>query len=364
MKKERKALIVLNKKMVDLYDPHSILITGCAGFIGSALTCYLVQKYPSIRFVGLDLLLYSGNLKNLDAIHNAPNFDFVKGDITSSDLVNYLIKEHRIDTIMHLAAESSVDASFHNSAAFIHSNVLGTHALLEAARLFKEQIKRFVHTSTDEVWGSCGEDDPRCTYKTPFNPCNPYSASKAGGDCLVMAYSRSFQIPCVTVRPSNAMGERQHPEKFIPKCIHLLARKLPIPLHGTGLNRRSFLYVGDLVKAFELVLFRGRIGTIYPVSPRFDVTNKQVAEKLIDLFGGAADQIVYTVDRAFNDEKYHIDPTEIEELGWTAETSFDDALIRTKQWYLDNMDHWENTDHWLTAHPGALTPSPSQFLKS
>jgi len=268
------------------YIPRSVLLTGGAGFIGSHVLCHLVQRYPEAHFVCLDKLAYCASLRNLDEIMHRPNFTFVQGDIVDCSLVRRILEQYGVDTIIHFAAETHVDNSFGNSLEFTVTNVLGTHVLLESARLCKQQIRRFIHVSTDEVYGEAAlEAVEPCTAASPLNPTNPYAATKVAAEFLVNSYRLSFNLPTIITRGNNVYGPRQYPEKLIPKFIFLLDRKQPCPLHGDGKNRRSYLYVSDVVEAFDLILRKGVPGTIYNIGSRVEVSNRDVLRALIRLFG-------------------------------------------------------------------------------
>jgi dTDP-glucose 4,6-dehydratase len=242
-----------------LYEPKNILVTGGAGFIGSHVVIRLTKNYPQYKIVNLDKLDYCASLKNLDCIKDAPNYHFIKGDILSEDLVNYVISSHKIDTIMHFAAQTHVDNSFGNSIQFTKNNVLGTHVLLECAKVNK--IRRFIHVSTDEVYGESSFADG-VIENTMLQPTNPYAATKAGAEYLVKSYYKSFQLPTIITRGNNVYGPHQFPEKIIPKFIGLLHRKKPCYIHGTGEHKRSYLYVEDVARAFDIILHCGKPGPL------------------------------------------------------------------------------------------------------
>lgn len=342
------------KEEKDRCDSQSVLVTGAAGFIGSNVMCHLVKKYPNVRFVALDKLNYCASERNLDEIRDFPNFNFVKGDITSSDLVNYVMKIHEIDTIMHFAAQSHVDNSFGNSIDFTFANVLGTHVLLESARMRKEHIKKFIHVSTDEVYGESGVNDERCGPDSALNPTNPYAATKVAAEFLCKSYSHSFGLPIIITRGNNVYGPKQYPEKLIPKFINLLMKGLPCPLHGDGRNRRSFLHVDDVSRAFDIILTKGIPGQIYNIGTRVEIANIDTLRAILRLFGFQDledNYIQFVKDRAFNDFRYHIDPSSLEDLGWKPQISFEDGLRCTKDWYIVNENHWTDIKSALTAHP-------------
>jgi len=334
------------------YTPKAVLFTGGAGFIGSNVMVHLVQTYPNCKFVCLDKVTACANVKNFQEILEHPNFTFVKGDICAADLVSHLIRSYNIDTIMHFAAETHVDNSFGNSLVFTKTNVLGTHTLLESAKLFQSQIQRFIHVSTDEVYGESTASYDRNHEGASLAPTNPYAASKAAAELLVMSYRKSFNLPVIITRGNNVYGPKQYPEKLIPKFIHLLSRGQPCPLHGTGANRRSFLYVTDVARAFDCILTKGTVGQIYNIGSNFEITNKDVLLTLLKCFHLDEETYVrYVRDRCFNDFRYHIDSSSLCDLGWEQKVDFTQGIELTKQWYLNNLSHWGDVSGVLTAHP-------------
>jgi len=341
------------------FQPKNILVTGGAGFIGSNFVVHMLQKYESYKVVVLDKLSYCSNVKNLDPVIEK-NCTFVKGDIQDADHVMDLLKTHEIDSIVHFAAETHVDNSFGNSVAFTNSNVLGTHVLLECIRSMRGQVRRFIHVSTDEVYGSCEDGVPKIE-QVALDPTNPYAATKAAAEHLVMSYLHSFQLPIIITRGNNVYGPRQYPEKLIPKFINRLHRNMKLPLHGDGQNRRSFVYVMDVAKAFDLILHMGICGETYNIGTDNELRNIDVAEELIKAFGKEDqknDIITFVPDRAFNDVRYFIDSSKLHELGWATQTSFAEGLKETINWYMNHSDHWgkESMERALRAHPIFTNP--------
>ena len=242
--------------MAESYKPKNVLITGAAGFIASHVANRLVRRYPQYRIVVLDKLDYCSNLKNLEPSAGRPNFKFVKGDIASADLVSYVLLTEKIDTVMHFAAQTHVDNSFGNSFEFTQNNIYGTHVLLESCKL-AGTITRFVHVSTDEVYGETEADAIVGNHEaSQLLPTNPYSATKAGAEMLVMAYGQSYNLPFITTRGNNVYGPHQFPEKLIPKFLLLAMEKKKLPIHGDGGNVRSYLFCEDVAEAFDLVLHK------------------------------------------------------------------------------------------------------------
>jgi len=332
------------------FEPHNILITGGAGFIASHVVIHFVKKYPHYNVVNLDKLDYCSSLMNLKDIENCPNYKFVQGNICSSDLVKYILTTEKIDTILHFAAHTHVDNSFGNSFQFTENNILGTHVLLEASKAYGK-IQRFVHVSTDEVYGDIHTGEG-VEHTSVLQPTNPYAATKAGAEFLVQAYQNSFRLPTIITRGNNVYGPHQYPEKLIPKCICLLARKRPTFIHGNGKNLRNFLFVEDAAEAFDVIAHKGTIGQIYNIGTDFEVSNLDVAKSLIKKFGYSEEEYIrFVEDRPFNDSRYKINSDKLLRLGWKPKTSWEDGLQRTIDWYMKNMGNWGTLDSALVAHP-------------
>lgn len=293
-------------------------------------------------------------IENLCEIEQFPNYKFVKGNICSSDLVNYVLDTEEIDTIMHFAAQTHVDNSFGNSFQFTQNNIMGTHVLLESAKVHK--IKRFIHVSTDEVYGEQQHDQPAMSEEQVLEPTNPYAATKAGAEFLAKSYHRSFGMPVIITRGNNVYGPHQFPEKLIPKFINQIKRKMPVTLHGSGENMRNFLFVEDVARAFEIVLFKGKVGEIYNIGGTNERKNIDVARDLLTLFGyktpeEQATMMTFVEDRAFNDLRYHIQSDKLISLGWHEQVSWEEGLAMTHAWYLKNGHRYGNIDAALVAHP-------------
>ena len=323
-----------------MYQPKNILITGAAGFIGAAFTVYLGLKYPHLNIIGLDKLSYCSNLKNLAALVDKTNFKFIQGDITEIYHMQAIFKEHQIDTVIHFAAYSHVDHSFGNSIVFTRNNVIGTHVLLEAAN--HNKIKRFIHVSTDEVYG---DNDTISTEETVLNPTNPYSASKAAAEALVKSYYHSFKLPIIITRGNNVYGPCQYPEKAIPRfCLRLL-KNLKCQIQGSGAQTRSFLYIDDVCLAFEKILFDGQIGQIYNIGAEQEYSINYVIKALCDILNYDYDQYIEHIeDRNFNDQRYHISNSKLINLGWEQKIDFKTGLSKTLRWYQDNQQYWSDDD--------------------
>lgn len=337
------------------YTPKNILITGAAGFIASHVANRLVRTYPHYKIVVLDKLDYCSNLKNLYPSRPSPNFKFVKGDITSADLVNYLLMTEGIDTIMHFAAQTHVDNSFGNSFEFTKNNVYGTHVLLEACKV-SGNIRRFIHVSTDEVYGETEADAIVGNHEaSQLLPTNPYSATKAGAEMLVMAYGRSYGLPFITTRGNNVYGPNQFPEKLIPKFILLAMQGKRLPIHGDGSNVRSYLFCEDVAEAFELVLHKGEVGHVYNIGTNKERRVLDVAKDICKLFKLDAKKAIQFVDnRPFNDQRYFLNDKKLKDLGWSERTTWEEGLHKTMEWYLRNPHWWGDVSGALLPHPRML----------
>ncbi|CAN6443595.1 unnamed protein product [Victoria cruziana] len=339
----------------DMYTPKNILVTGAAGFIASHVCNRLIRNYPQYKIVVLDKLDYCSNLKNLNPSRSSPNFKFVKGDVGSADLVNFLLITEGIDTIMHFAAQTHVDNSFGNSFEFTKNNIYGTHVLLEACKV-TGQIRRFIHVSTDEVYGETDEDAVVGNHEaSQLLPTNPYSATKAGAEMLVMAYGRSYGLPVITTRGNNVYGPNQFPEKLIPKFILLAMAKKVLPIHGDGSNVRSYLYCEDVAEAFEVILHKGEVGHVYNIGTKKERRVLDVAKDICRLFSFDPDKAIRFVEnRPFNDQRYFLDDQKLKNLGWSERTSWEEGLRKTMEWYTSHPDWWGDVSGALVPHPRML----------
>ena len=330
----------------------SILITGGAGFIGSHVVRRFVNKYPNYLIVNLDCLTYAGNLENLRDVEAKSNYRFVKANICDTDAVNKVFGDFSIDGIVHLAAESHVDRSIANPMEFIKTNIEGTVVLLNAARSFwgdSFSDKRFYHISTDEVFGSLG-DDGLFTESTAYDPRSPYSASKASSDHLVRAYFHTYKLPVVISNCSNNYGPNQFPEKLIPLVIHNIKHNKVLPVYGKGLNVRDWLYVEDHAAAIDTIFHKGSLGETYNVGGSNEWRNIDLVKELCRIMddklgrskGESERLITFVTDRAGHDLRYAIDSSKIQnELGWLPSVKFNEGLEKTVDWYLSN-EQWIN----------------------
>lgn len=353
-----------------------ILVTGGAGFIGSNFVRHLLGRMPEEmglvvdKLVNLDKLTYAGNLASLVDIERDPRHVFVEGDIADSALVGKLLREHRIDSVVHLAAESHVDRSLDDAADFIATNVIGTQRLLEAFHVYLEECGRrdgrmcpaadggsgvFLNVSTDEVFGSLETSDAPFREDSPYAPNSPYSASKAASDHMARAYYQSFGVPVITTHCSNNYGPYQFPEKLIPLMIRKILRGEELPVYGDGANVRDWIHVSDHCSALSAVLYKGMPGRDYLIGGRCEKSNLEVVHELIDVArelmpvgskNMSRDLIRFVEDRPGHDRRYAVDPSRIEcELGWRAKTKFHDGLRATMRWYLEHEDWIGDIEH-------------------
>ena len=329
------------------------LVTGGCGFIGSNYIRTVLDREEDLHVVNLDKLTYAGNIQNLNGI-SSNNLTIVKGDICDADLVNSLFEKYQFDTLVHFAAESHVDRSIEGPAEFIQTNVVGTLNLLEQSRIFINKTNndnfRFLHVSTDEVYGSLG-DDGKFLETTPYDPSSPYSASKAGSDHLVRAWNRTFGLPTLITNCSNNYGSYQFPEKLVPLMIINCLQGNPLPVYGKGENVRDWLFVGDHCDAIHTVLAKGEIGETYNIGGNNEIKNIDVVTIICSLLdeisprkngSSYSDLITFVKDRPGHDFRYAIDAGKIRnDLGWSPNESFETGIRKTIHWYLDNQNWWK-----------------------
>ena len=332
--------------------PRVLLVTGGAGFIGSNFVLEAVRRGHQV--INLDALTYAGNIDNLASLDGNPAHTFVQGSILDGALVSKLLAEHQPDAVVHFAAESHVDRSILGPAAFIETNIVGTFTLLEAALKHVRSLAdtdrgsfRFLHVSTDEVYGSLSPDEAAFHEETPYRPNSPYSASKAASDHLVRAYFHTYGLPVVTTNCSNNYGPYQFPEKLIPVVIQSVLARKPVPVYGDGMNVRDWLYVQDHAEALWAVLTGGRVGETYNIGGHNEWANLNIVQLICDLIdemapqlgGGSRKLITFVTDRLGHDRRYAIDATKIaKELGWLPAHKFEQGIRETVRWYLDNQE--------------------------
>ncbi len=315
----------------------SLLITGGAGFIGSNFVHHILDKYADYEVVVYDKLTYAGNLDNLRDVADNPRYRFVRGDICDAELVQQVIREHEIESVVNFAAETHVDRSILEPGSFIQTDVYGTHVLLEAVKSFG--LERMVHISTDEVYGSVTEGSSLETDN--LLPNSPYSASKAGADLMCRAYHVTYDVPVLITRGSNNFGPYQYPEKVIPLFITNALDDEPLPIYGDGLNVRDWLYVLDHCEAIDLMLHHGQDGETYNVGADNELTNLELTEAILDIMGKPASLMRFVEDRPGHDRRYCLNSAKIRELGWQPLHDFREALEVTVCWYTDNRWWWE-----------------------
>jgi len=313
----------------------NLLITGGCGFIASNFINYYFNTNPSAKIINLDAMYYCASESNVSQkIRESDRYQFIKGNLCSTDLVNYILCNHNIDTVIHFAAQSHVQNSFSDSLQYTQDNVLGTHTLLEACRLYGK-IQKFIHISTDEVYGESmiQEGEEKKNENSILCPTNPYAATKAAAELIAKSYYYSFKMPIIITRGNNVYGPNQYPEKLIPRFIQLLQEDKPVTIQGDGTNLRAFLHVNDVCTALELILEKGSIGEIYNIGSddHLEYSVTQIAHKLIKLLKNESPEnynkwITYIEDRPFNDKRYHISNDKLKQMGWTIQTDFDEGL--------------------------------------
>ncbi|WP_444921186.1 dTDP-glucose 4,6-dehydratase [Microbulbifer sp. CnH-101-G] len=349
----------------------NLLVTGGAGFIGSNFVHYWMKNHPKDKIVVLDALTYAGNKANLDPVAKNANFFFCQGNICDTSLVETLLKEHRIDTLVHFAAESHVDRSISGPDAFIETNIIGTHSLLKAAKKIwldegiNKDNHRFHHVSTDEVYGTLSPEDPAFSETTPYSPNSPYSASKAASDHLVRAYHHTYGLNVTTSNCSNNYGPYHFPEKLIPLVITNILQDKPLPVYGDGQQIRDWLYVEDHARGIDLIIKKGRLGECYNIGGINEWANIDIVRLICDLMNkefassselskrfplalnaiknSSENLITFVADRAGHDRRYAIDPTKSnQELGYKPIENFESGIEKTIKWYLEGASWWNH----------------------
>lgn len=317
----------------------NVLVTGGAGFIGSNFVRHFLSAHPDVGVINVDKLTYAGNLENLEDVANNPQYHFVKGDICERETVESVFKQFGIDSVVHFAAESHVDRSILGSSVFVQTNVAGTNILLDVAKQFG--VERFLHVSTDEVYGSLGVAG-KFTEETPLHPNSPYSASKASSDLLAFAYHHTYGLPVVVTRCSNNYGPYQFPEKLIPLMIINALNDKPLPVYGDGLNVRDWLHVADHCVALDAVLQNGKPGEVYNIGGNNEWKNIDIVKLILQKVGKPKDLISFVKDRPGHDRRYAVDATKVkQELGWSPAYSFEVGIEETVQWYVSNSTWWK-----------------------
>lgn len=315
---------------------RKILVTGGCGFIGSNFVRQELATDPDLSIINVDKLTYAGNLENLADLQGNSRYQFAKGDICDKEFINSLLQANQVDAVVNFAAESHVDRSILDSSPFVQTNIVGTQILLDCCR--QNSVGRYVQVSTDEVYGSLG-DDGKFTEETPLAPNSPYSASKASADLLVRAYVHTFNFPAIITRCSNNYGPYQFPEKLIPLFISNALQDLSLPVYGTGLNVRDWIHVLDHCRGIGSALRHGRVGEVYNFGGNSELTNLELTNALLEVLGKPKTLIRYVTDRPGHDHRYAIDATKAKrELGWEPQTVFRDGLRQTIDWYLSNPD--------------------------
>lgn len=325
-----------------MYQPKYVLMTGCCGFIGSNVLNYLCNKYPDVVFVNVDKLDYCSTTQNVKQENNK-NYYFYKSNISDSYKIIDILNKHQIDTVIHFAAQTHVDNSFGNSVQFTLDNVYGTHVLLECCREYGK-IERFIHISTDEVYGEVDIHEDECLETKILKPTNPYAATKASAEHLVFSYYHSFKLPIIITRGNNVYGPNQYPEKLIPRFIQQLQTNKKCTIHGEGKTLRNFIHVDDVSTAIETILLHGKLGEIYNIGTKNEFSVMDIARKLIKMLKGTDNiesYIEFVEDRPFNDLRYSVSNEKLVSLGWKERILFEDGICSTVDWYKDcPVNYW------------------------
>ena len=327
-----------------MYIPKNILVTGGCGFIGSNFINYYLETYENINIINIDRMDYCASADNIKVDNqNIHRYKLIVGDLNNKDFMIYILNENNIDTIVHFAAQSHVDNSFGNSLQFTHDNVLGTHTLLECCRVYGK-IQRFIHISTDEVYGEVDIDHEGCSEKNLLNPTNPYAATKASAEFIVRSYYHSFKLPIIITRGNNVYGPNQYPEKLIPKFTMQLYKNQKCTIHGKGETRRNFIHALDVAKAVDVIIRLGVINNIYNIGTNNEYSVMDITKKLVKLIKNSEnvdDYIEYVEDRHFNDFRYAINSNNLRELGWSESIEFEKGLEDCVNWYINK---WKSSN--------------------
>ena len=317
-----------------------VLVTGGAGFIGSTFVRHLINTRDDCEVINVDLLTYAGNLINLKDIEGNPRYEFIRADISDLSAMNSIFESTTPNIVINFAAESHVDRSIEDALPFVRTNILGTQVLLDCSRRY--EIDRFLHVSTDEVYGSLSEGEPPFTEEHNLSPNSPYAASKASSDHLVLAYNRTYGLNCSVTRSSNNYGPYQFPEKLIPLMIKNALSGQPLPVYGDGRNIRDWIHVEDNCQALDLILENGSAGEVYNIGGNCEVRNIEIVKEILSILDKPETLIEFVTDRPGHDFRYSLDTSKIEaELGWRPTTEFESGLSKTINWYIDNQD-WVN----------------------
>lgn len=325
----------------------SVLVTGGSGFIGSNFLNYMVKTYDDVQFYNLDCINYCSSNENV-YVKEYPNYTFIKGNIQNAELIDFILYTHNIDTVVHFAAQSHVDYSFDNSVQYTMDNILGTHILLECCKNYK-RVTRFIHISTDEVYGESDYTDDESAKKTEKSvmcPTNPYAATKAGAELIARSYFYSYNFPVIITRGNNVYGPNQYIDKVIPKFITKLLLYKKCTIHGNGSNQRAYIFVDDVVSAIEKVLKYGEIGEIYNIGSQDELSVLQLAEKLIKKIYlqptniNFENYIEFIKDRPYNDKRYYVCDEKLKKLGWTQKVDINSGLKKTIEWYKENKNRF------------------------
>lgn len=341
------------------YDKY-ILVTGGAGFMGSHMVIYLVNKYPNYFIVNLDKLCYNSCLKNLECLKENTNYKFIKGDVCDEEDMRHIFRHEHITSVIHFAALSHVDHSFSHALDCTYTNTFGTHVLAKTAS--EASVDRFILVSTDEVYG--GDSTVPCTEHSPIKPSNPYACSKAASELMALSYLRCHQLPLIITRATNVYGPHKFPETVVPKFICLLLGNRKCCIHGNGDNIRHYLYVSDVIKAYDVILHEGCVGEVYNIGCDLKMSVLEVAEYLISKLKGSdatalttpttpttSEHLEHTNNRAHNDHHYLMDCSKVHELSWRPEVSWERGVEMTVAWYKENSHNWPNLQDALKAFP-------------